>query len=308
LRDAKGTCMTQRPKLGLYGNDKWKSCESTGKRWPDFQLFAKRYWKLLSKYTLVVSETTAASLSKVASELMLEGIDPQWHLDSYSNRGFIARLTATHREEIERVLLFLDSQNLEEEIESLWILRQAIAEHGQKLNINYRGACQWAESEVNAVENLQSKSLIGANDGIVLVGQKPGLAIDRFAIKHLERVALFPRLVLPSLTRAAIGRLLSAAEIQVNIPEHTSTTEDIMSFLVANYFRAGFARANEDVCHVIVCPGRYRERKEEGMEALIQVCTDPHMKVNLMLNKETAEEWILRQRPFEIQHRSSSIQ
>jgi hypothetical protein len=295
-------------KLGLYVSDWCRRAVPHGKGWFEFHLFVKTYWQLLSMYKLLVSETTARILEEVAADIKSSnGVEPRWSLEKFQNsRVLVNRLVATNKEEAERILLFLDPHKLESEMDSLWVLREAVAEHEQKLNINL-GARLWMEKELMLHKGTQSKPLIGANDAIVFVGQNPSLAIDRFAVKHLEKVVLFPRLILTGRIRSTITECLRAANTSAHLRNGSAEgMEGIAQFLVRDYFNTRQRKLEDKLCHVIACPGRNRGEQGKAMEEFIRICADPHMRVNLMLNQETAEEWI--QQPFEYRESQPVLQ
>lgn len=291
--------MASQKKIGLHVSDACKTSMPDGKDWFEFRSFVRTYWQLLSEYRLLVSLNTAAILNEFADDLERScGIEVPWDLEVYPNRRLLVnRLVASNREEIGRVLFFLDPRNLEYEMESLFTLREAIAEHGQKLNINL-GTGLWAEREQRAYSGIEQTPFIGTDDAIAFVGQSSSLAIDRFAVKHLENVLLFPRLISMRHTWATIAEYLKAVDaVSYLVNEAYDRTEDIASSLVNSYLNYGKPAMEGKLCHVIACPGRSREQSlRQDIERFIHVCANPRMRINLMLNKETAEEWI---RPFD---------
>jgi hypothetical protein len=302
---------SSRNKLGLYVSRSCRAASPHGKGWFEFRLFAKKFWRLLSTYTLLVSESTAGILEEVSRDLReSEGVEVRWDLDIYPKPNSIVslvnKLVASSREEVERILVFLDPQ-APAELESLFVLREAIAQHGQKLHINL-GAPVWAEREWKAVLGLESKSLIAAGDAIVLLGQKHSLKIDRFALTYFEKVLLFPNFVIPVTARSMISELLKTVNSPASLPRTTcGETPELASLLFANYFNTGGGYMDRRLCHVVICPGSNRARMQrQSMEEFISMCADPRLRINLMLNKETAEEWI--QQPFERANTQVTIQ
>ncbi len=327
-------------KLGVHVSDKCKTVVPNGKDWFEFRLFVKTFWKLLSEYTLVVSETTAIILAEVERDLKRQGEQPLWDLEVSSNSRVLKnKLVAASKEEIERILLFLDPEKLESEMASLWILRETVVEHGQKMNINL-GAILWAERQWKTQQGIDSRFSIGADDAIVLLRQNSSRAIDRFALSHLDKVMLFPRLIFTGRTRASITEFVEAAKASASLTREAydrmqaiaallgdlrngqdeiggkchliacagrsekmdrvyltekiwDGMQDIASLLVTKYSNKGPGKIADRLCHVIACPGHNPGRTEvKALENLIRVCADPHMRVNLVLNQETAEDWM----------------
>ncbi len=288
--------------LGFYVDDRCKTAAPNGKPWLEVREFVRVYWPLLSTYRLLVSENTKEILRKLAAEIKLKhGVELEWNLDvSPNSRALTIKLTAANKEQVGRILFFLDPDKVAEQWEGLDMLRQAAAGHGQKLHIN-RGAGVWAETEWAARHGIQKKPEIGVDDAIVLVGR--GLAMDRFAAKYLEKLLLFPFRIVPSGTRTAIAELAQAAnapaDVIADVLNRTSEGgPEIASSFVVNHFGTMWREMPYKLCHVIACPCRYRNQpRETDMEEFLRVCADPLMRVNLMVNHETAEEFI--QRPLE---------
>jgi hypothetical protein len=128
------------PKLGIV--------VSAAAEQNDFRNFVSMHWQILSRYPLLVSESTAVTLDTVGRELKSsEGVEPQWDLQVFRNsRELQNKLVMAHREEVGRVLLFLDRDNLKGEMDEFLQLRLALAEHHQELYIN-REAEAWAEGK-----------------------------------------------------------------------------------------------------------------------------------------------------------------
>ncbi|HEY6249613.1 MAG TPA: hypothetical protein VI685_06605 [Candidatus Angelobacter sp.] len=284
-------------KLGLYVSYSCKNHRPEGKQWFEFRRFARTYWQILSNYILLVSDVTAMSLREVARDLKRDGAEPRWDIEVARNhRALATRLIATNKEEVERILLFLDPERLSDELENLWILQQSAAENGQKLYINW-GVHLWAERESKMRLGIRDKSLIGNDDAIVLVGHGSGPPVDRFVLKGLEKVMLFPWVILTGGPLATISDICKSRE---STAAQTNQTSDAMldsaSAFVENYLNTSGSQASDKLCHVIACQGR-NQMMGKAMQDFIRVCANPRMHVNLMLNKETVEEWI--QQPFE---------
>jgi hypothetical protein len=267
------------------------------------------YWRVLLNYTLLVSESTAAILYEVGLEIeKADGERPLWDVEISDNRRvLVGKLALTGKEEMERLLLFFDPKSMPQELESLWVLRQGAAERGQKFHINFYGAYHWAEREARFLNHFENRPVIGANDAIVFVGHKPGSMLDRFASKHLDKVILFPNFILPPETREIMDGLFKKLDLPIALSERTwATIEHITKLLWDNYRHAGPHRAEVDLCHVIVCPGPKNQQIDGALQELIRVCANPEMKVNLLLDEETASEWI--EQPFKCDESSSTIQ
>ncbi|PYP87937.1 MAG: hypothetical protein DMG65_15910 [Candidatus Angelobacter sp. Gp1-AA117] len=329
----------EKKKLGFYVSDKCKEVQPSGKDFFDIRHFIRIYWQVLSNYILLVSESTAIVLHQVELELKSQGKRPQWQLEVFNTpRSLVCELVAKNKEEVARILLFLDPDRPENEIESLFVLREAVAQHSQTLYINL-GARLWAEREYKAIQGMHHRFVVGVDDAIVLFRQNSTRAIDHFASKHLDKIMLFPNLILTSRTQTGFNDFLNAVNAPASLtgeayermqdianlieekrlscshdefggrlhmiacaPGRQSLyltegavygMQDITKVLVKNYFYSGHGGTEDSLCHILACPGYHAERTDiEALKQLIKICTDPHMRVNLVLNQQTAEEWI----------------
>ncbi|HEX7288737.1 MAG TPA: hypothetical protein VF532_21310 [Candidatus Angelobacter sp.] len=292
--------MSSKSRLGLYVSDKCERAAPNGKPWLEFRAFVRKYWPLLSNYTLLVSEKTQKILEEISADLQRStGVAPQWKLEVSRNPTALRfALHGMSEKELERILFFLDPENLKDEWEKLFMLRLAIAQRGQKLNINC-GAWLWAEKEWAENCGVQCKSEIHSDDAIVFLGQDPSWMLDRFVLEHLETVMLFNHRILTSRVRPAFGEYLKIAEPRHLLKGTSNAGPKVASFLLADYFYGTFPQRQDKLCHVVYCAGRQRERAYGSeLESLIETCADPRMRINLMINWETAEEWI--QQEFQV--------
>lgn len=360
--------MTSAKRLGIYVNDKYGWLFPEDVSFFAFRHFVETSWPILSRYELLVTDRTAEILNQIKRDLKGKGSGPDWKLSQFQNsRVLVNELVKSSQQDVERMLFFLDPYIYEKEIGDLLVLRDAVAQHGQKLHINC-SAQLWAEREWEALVGIKSKFLVGADDAIVLLRQSSTQEIDRFILRNLPKVMHFPRLVFTSQTRQSMINLLdNAKQFAYITPETFSRIQDMEILLSENqdagdgFYLFASAGAREDrknrlyltdknwdapengncriyftekkwdilheigsllvriyayvrdiqmggrMCHLVACPGHNPEPEQaKALEDLICLLAAPQAKVNLILDPQTAEEWM--QPPLESRMATEMIQ
>jgi hypothetical protein len=302
--------MTYRPKLAIDLSAECFKPYPGVKPWLDFRSFVRDYWELLTTYRLLVSEQTKVILLDVAAEITKrEGKGVHFTIEDLGNPRVTRNQIANRREgEIEQVLWFLDPKSLLEQLKTAPL--KMMSERGQKIRINF-GAALWAEQQWklhNAV--IHQRSEIHFGESIVMVEENALGTLFEFMKNHLDAIRLFPHIMTIDHIKKIMEAMVKAKgpsrkSEEVRGPEkepRVSICKDsphgeligIGRQIVQGYYNAPPVRMRPTLsssCHVVAFTD-YEDQPGIQMQKFYEMCTDPRLKVNLLLNPQTAIDWI----------------
>jgi hypothetical protein len=315
--------MTFRPRLAIDLSSECFRPHPLGKPWLDFRSFVRNYWQLLIGYRLLVSDQAKIVLLEVAAEIKARtGTEVHFEIeDMGSPRGTRGKIADRKKEEIEQILLFLDPKSVLEQLKTVPL--RMMSERGHRVRINF-GAALWAEREWKlrtAVVRHQSE--IHSGEAIVMVEENAIGPLFEFIKQHLDAIRLFPRImttasiktVLDAVSHTKRAKRTTAAKEtdEANEEPRVSVFKDsphgelfgIGNQILQDYYNVPplcMHPAQSSPCHVVAFTD-YEGQPEIQMQKFYEICADPRSKVNLLLNKQTAEDWV---RQFEAPEHSFS--
>jgi hypothetical protein len=304
--------MTFRPKLAIDLSTECFKPSPVVKPWLDFRSFVRDYWELLTSYRLLVSEQTRIILLDVAAEIKKkEGKDVDFTIEDLGNPRVTRNKIADRRGgEIEQVLWFLDPKSLLEQLKTEPL--KMMSERGQKIRINF-GAALWAEQQWKLrTTAIQPQSEINSGESIVMVEENALEILFEFMKGHLNAVRLFPHIMTTDHIKRVMEAMVKTRGTQpsrkteeLRAPEkapRVSVYKDnphgeligIGRQIVQGYYNVSPLRmrpALSSSCHVVAFTD-YEDQPGIQMQKFYEMCADPRLKVNLLLNPQTAEDWI----------------
>jgi hypothetical protein len=279
-----------------------------GKPWFDFRSFVRAYWQLLAGYDLLVSYETQRIVLEVAAEIeKLTGMEVRLKTkvlgSSRATRSDIANRAGG---EIDRVLCFLDPKRLLDQLQGVPV--RMMSERGHKIHVNF-GAALWADSEWRLrTAAVQHQSEIRFGEAFVIVEDNAIVPILEFTKEHCGALRLFPQIMTTTNIKIIMEAVLNATATKE--AKETDEKRRLTVFrdspygeligighqIVRDYYNVPPLRMHPTrslACHVVAL-AHYQDEPGIRMQKFLEICADPHLRVNLLLNKQTADEWIHR--------------
>jgi len=273
----------------------------SGKAFFDFRSFVRRYWQLLSLYSLLVSEDTERILLEVASEIRtLTGLEVHFNIKVLGNsRVTLSNIANREQGEIERILLFLDPKGLLLQLETVPF--RLISARNHRIHLNF-GAALWAEQEWRIKTSfVQPYSEIRPAGRLVLVQENSEALMFGLIIAHFGAIRSFLQIEATATVRAMLEivhrKSLIRETLNLAQPNHDPCGELLgiaNSIGAVSYNPCGLRmHPTQGARFHVIAFADYPVKHAPGieMQKFFEVCTDPRLRVNLLLNKPTADEW-----------------
>jgi|SRR6476660_2203833 hypothetical protein len=282
-----------------------------GKPWLDFRSFVRTYWQLLAGYNLLVSYETQRILLEVAAEIKkLTGMEVRFETEVLgSSRATRSNIANRAGGEIDRVLCFLDPKRLLNQLQGVPL--KMMSERGHKIHVNF-GAALWGDSEWRLrTTAVQHQSEIRFGEAFVIVEDNAIVPVLEFTKEHFGALRLFPQIMTTTNIKIIIEAVLNATatdQTKETDEKHRLTVfkgspyGELIAIghqIVRDYYNVPPLRmhpARSLPCHVVALT-HYQDEPGIRMQKFFEICADPHLRVNLLLNKQTADEWIQRYEP-----------
>jgi hypothetical protein len=283
-----------------------------GKPWLDFRSFAQAFWQLLAAYKLLlVSYDTERILREVAANIKKStGIEPNFKTEvlgtSRTTRSAIANWS---KHNIDRVLWFLDPENLLEQLQSVPL--RMMSERGHKLHVNF-GAAVWADRAQRLLAgDIQQHVEVHPGDAIAMVEEHAIVPIAELIAEHFRALKSFSHIMATTKIRNIIKSVFKAtassetkgadAKCRLTVFRDSPYGEliGIGHQIVQDYYNVPpllMQPRRRALCHVVAF-ARYQEEPGIEMQKFFEIAADPRLRVNLLLNEQTANDWIGRFEP-----------
>lgn len=290
---------------------------SQTKTWFDFRTFVRTYWELLSTYTLLVSSDTKAILLEISAEFRALGIKVNFIMEDLGNsRTTLNNIANQKAGEIERILLFLDPKDVRNQLEMAPL--RMISERGHLVHLNF-GAALWAEctSQPAAVRPYPE---IRPVESLVFVEENASAPMFDFLARHFGAICLFPEVLVTRGIKSMFDFIFQqrpkpkAGENKKNeknenedeenrepviyVPEMSPDSEltAIGKCIMARSYnwKAFEMHPARGARYHVVTFTDYLNNHAPGpaMQTFYEVCADPRLRVNLLINPQTAVDWI----------------
>lgn len=273
----------------------------SGKTFFDFVTFVRRYWEILSTYCLLVSKHTKTILLRVAGEITTPtGEKVHFNMKDLGDSEVTLRDIANREQgEIERILLFLDPEDLLRQLEKVPL--RDISARNHKIHPNF-GAAVWAEQQWRIKKFfVQPYSEIRPAGRLALVEENSQVLMFGLIIAHFAAIQSFPQTEVTTVVRGMLERVkrksLMRETLNLAQPNHDPRGElaGIATSIGADCYNAGGLRMDptQGARFHVIAFADYPVKQAPGpdMQKFFEVCTDPRLRVNLLLNKPTADEW-----------------
>jgi hypothetical protein len=202
--------------------------------------------------------------------------------------------------EIEEILLFTDPKGLLDQLAMIPL--EVISAHGHRVRLNF-GAALWAEQACKSSSAMvQQYSEIHPAESLVLVEENATVPMFNFIAGHIDTIRLFPQLVVTKAVKTMVEILFDRSQIRVKerprlkVPNHSQgELFGIANLIVTDSYNTGLVPMQPDLGarFDVVAFTDHQGDHAPGieMQKFLEVCADPRLRVNLLMNKQTAEEW-----------------
>jgi methylglyoxal synthase len=299
--------MTIKPRLAMIASD---DCTSSfmmeRKPWPHVRWFIEEYKDILDRYHILAPENTVKVLEEAVNDLQrarrtthpldLESRGP-------SHRAVIELAAAVARNEVEHVLLFQHPHNPDLERSHYRELVHTVNLHGRKLYLNM-AAQLWAEYERNhRLPVIKTQPQAGTDETVVFVAHGAEKRVAHFVREHFSTIRSFPRIMADPATKNAITEVLAAEQTDTRLRIEAAGLGHGLSgvgLMIADEILRKFRELGTEridqmsgaLYHVIFfLEQQHISALGPDLQALLGICADPCLRVNLILNRQMAEEW-----------------
>jgi hypothetical protein len=300
--------MTNKKSLVMIASDNC-SLPNEHKPFPHVRWFIQEYKDFLDRFHILAPDSTVRILEEAVSDLKrahrttlpldIENRGP-------SHRAVLELAAAIARNEVAQGILFQHPSNPDLERPHYRELIHVAAMNGRKLFLNL-GAQLWADHERDhARPTIKTYSESGVDETVVFVSHGEEQRVAHFVRQNFKTIRKFPRIMADHAVKKAIGEVqcaeppesrlrIDAACMGHGLSGAGLWIADEISRRCRELGPDRIDQMNGALYHVIFFLDQHHiSDLGSDLQALLSICADPCLRVNLILNRQMAEDWVGR--------------